>query len=461
MKIPRLLLTSTFRLSALYMAVFAIAAAMLLALIYRATTSFLTRQTDQAIEADFKDLMGHYDRGGIAGLSGLLDERSATDTASGALYLLIDRYQRPLAGNLGRWPEVTTTKGGWMRFAVEIAGAATVVRNAARAKVYRLAGNHALLVGRDIAQQVDFERRITGDLVISLAVLIGLGAIGGLITSRNMLRRVDAIARTTERIRKGDLSERLPLQGIGDEFDRVGFNVNRMLDRLEQLTEGMRTVIDSVAHDLRAPITRLRTQIEVSFGSAPDIETYRLALETALRETERLNHTVNALLHIAQAEAGALGTQMEALDLAELARDVMDLYQPLAEEKGLVIALEADAEARISGNRELLAHMIANLFDNAIKYTPAGGGIGITVYCAAERIGLTVSDSGPGIPEGDRERVLQRFVRLDTSRSSPGSGLGLSLVAAVAKLHQAELTLADNRPGLRVTLSFPQASPGG
>jgi len=284
-----------------------------------------------------------------------------------------------------------------------------------------------------------------------------LSGIGGILTGRNILGRVDAIARTTHSIIRGDLSQRLPMQGIGDEFDRVAESVNQMLNQIEHLSKGMRTVIDSVAHDLRGPITRLRSHVELTFSNPPSIDSYRQALDTALTETERLHHTVNTLLHIAQAEAGTLAIEMERVDLSAVARDVADLYQPLAEERGLCLIMDATANIHILGHRELLSHAVANLIDNAIKYTPQGGAIGLTVSAVGPRATVTVADTGPGVSPEDRERVLQRFVRLEASRTTPGSGLGLSLVTAVAQLHEAELRLSDNTPGLRVEVIFRTA----
>ncbi|CAN5668443.1 MAG: HAMP domain-containing protein [Gammaproteobacteria bacterium] len=457
MKTLRLLQTTLFRLSVANMAAFAASAGVLLLFIHNATVAFIDRETNATIEADYRGLAEQYAQLGLSGLARVISERLNGDTQSGDLYLLIDLYHRPLAGNLALWPTVDSKADEWIQFGVEIPEASGPVMHAARAKIFDLADSHRLLVGRDIEDRVDFQGTLTVFLVASLAIFVVLSGIGGILTGRNILGRVDAIARTTHSIIRGDLSQRLPMQGIGDEFDRVAESVNQMLNQIEHLSKGMRTVIDSVAHDLRGPITRLRSHVELTFSNPPSIDSYRQALDTALTETERLHHTVNTLLHIAQAEAGTLAIEMERVDLSAVARDVADLYQPLAEERGLRLSMDATANIHILGHRELLSHAVANLIDNAIKYTPPGGAIGLTVSAVGPRATVTVADTGPGVSPEDRERVLQRFVRLEASRTTSGSGLGLSLVAAVAQLHEAELRLSDNTPGLRIEVIFRTA----
>lgn len=443
-----------FRLSVLYMAVLSASAAIVLAFIHHGTVGLIDRETNETIEADFRGLAEQYAKFGLEGLLHVIEERSGEKADPRALYLVVDGFLQPLAGNLAVWPDVGAAEDGWFQFALQIA---EHVKHEARARIFPLERNHQLLVGRDIEDRLDLQRLITSNLFWSLAVVGILSTLIGVIISRNMLRRVDAIARAAQGIIQGDLSKRMPIQGIGDEFDRVAANVNRMLTKIESLTSGMRTVIDSVAHDLRGPITRMRSHIELTLAGPPDTEAFRHALYTTLTESDRLQRTVDSLLHIAQAEAGALGMEMDVIDLAALVRGVLDLYQPLAEEKQIAVESEIGTGARIRGNRQLLAHGVANLIDNAIKYTPAGGRLGLDVAVEGTHARIAVWDTGPGIPAVDRTRVLQRFVRLDASRTTPGSGLGLSLVAAVAQMHHAPLELGDNAPGLRVTLTFDVA----
>jgi signal transduction histidine kinase len=442
------------------MALFWASTAILLGFIRYSTVGMMDRETRERIDVDYRVLTQTYRHAGIQGLRDVIEERSSDKAVPGVLYLLVDTYGRPLAGNLAFWPDDSGVEEGWIRLAIQMPG---YLHHQATARIARLPDHHRLLVGRDIQDRLVFQELITQSLLLSVVIVGVLSLIGGVIISQRMLRRVDELARTANTIIQGDLGTRLPVQGIGDEFDRVAQNVNRMLDQIERLTSGMRTVIDSVAHDLRGPLTRIRGHIELALAGPADAVAYRQALDTALAESERLHRTVDALLQIAQAESGTLGMEMEPIDLAAVARDVLDLYQPFAEDKALriqddIAQMSKGGSHWIRGNRQLLAQGLANLVDNAIKYTPEGGRIGLRVSFSGGETRLEVWDSGPGIPEADRARVLERFVRLDSSRTTPGSGLGLSLVAAVAKLHGASLTLGDNAPGLCVVLTFEAAA---
>jgi signal transduction histidine kinase len=266
---------------------------------------------------------------------------------------------------------------------------------------------------------------------------------------------------TTQKIMAGDLSGRLPIAGTGDELDRLAENLNVMLERIEALMRGFREVSDNIAHDLKTPLTRLRNRAEEALRGGKGEPDYRRALETTIEESDSLIRTFNALLMIARAESGQ-AAEVAEFDAAEIARDVGELYEPLAEEKGLVLRVDAAVPAPVRGNRELVSQALANLVDNAIKYVGAGKRVSSEIVLRSvsegDRILLVVEDQGPGIPEADRGRVVERFVRLEQSRSEPGSGLGLSLASAVARLHGGELKLEDNRPGLRAVLVLPRAS---
>jgi signal transduction histidine kinase len=265
----------------------------------------------------------------------------------------------------------------------------------------------------------------------------------------------------------GDLTGRLPIAGTGDELDRLAGNLNAMLERIEALMHGLKEVSDNIAHDLKTPLTRLRNRCEEALRLAEDESQYRAALETTIEESDALISTFNALLMIARAESGQARDNMSDFDAAEIARGVGDLYEPLADDKGLVLKVEAPGSAPVRGNRELVSQALANLVDNAIKYGRRDGGevngadadIVVKAMGEGDRILLTVADAGPGIPEADRSRAVERFVRLEQSRSQPGSGLGLSLASAVARLHGGELKLEDNHPGLRTVISLPRAGP--
>ncbi len=285
--------------------------------------------------------------------------------------------------------------------------------------------------------------------------------------TRRVLKRVDAMSETTRKIMDGDLTGRLPIAGTGDELDRLAENLNAMLERIEALMHGLKEVSDNIAHDLKTPLTRLRNRCEEALRLAEDESQYRQALESTIEESDALIRTFNALLMIARAELGQARDGMTDLDAAEIARSICELYEPLADDKGIRLQVEAPQPALVHGNRELISQALANLVDNAIKYgTPAGGdpngreaAIVIRALGEGERILLTVADGGGGIPAGDRTRAVERFVRLEQSRSQPGSGLGLSLASAVARLHGGELKLEDNHPGLKTIISLPRAWP--
>jgi signal transduction histidine kinase len=303
------------------------------------------------------------------------------------------------------------------------------------------------------------ERMFTTTLPWTVVLILILGAAGGALMSRNMLQRLDTINRTSGEIIAGDFSRRVPLNGSGDEFDSLAENLNRMLDRIERLMRGLREVTDSVAHDLRTPLNRLRNRLEESVARLNAGGQQADEIERAIAETDQLIATFNALLLIAETDAGTTRAAMSALDLGGVAADVVELYEPLAEERKISLVLMPDTSVVVEGNRSLIAQALANLVDNAIKYTPAGGKVRIRAANTSAGVELSVADSGPGIPLVDRARVTERFVRLEASRSSPGTGLGLSLVVAVAHYHRAELVLEDNMPtGLKAVLRFPKAA---
>jgi signal transduction histidine kinase len=313
---------------------------------------------------------------------------------------------------------------------------------------------------------VAFRRRVERTLFLAALLTLALGLGGGLLMTRNMLRRVEAVNRTSASIIQGDYAERVPLTGSGDEFDQLAANLNGMLDQIERLMLGMRQVTDNIAHDLRTPLSRLRARLEVTLLERPDVTRYGEALADTIAETDRLLGTFNALLNIAEAEAGVRRETMAVVDLAEIARSVADLYEPVAEERGLSLGLDLPSPSPVRGDRHLLSQAIANLVDNALKYTPSGS-IALTLRRIGEagrgsdQIVLEVADTGPGIPAERREQVFDRFVRLEHSRSTPGNGLGLSLVRAVARLHGGDVRLEDNHPGLKAIMILPAAPERG
>jgi signal transduction histidine kinase len=322
-----------------------------------------------------------------------------------------------------------------------------------------LSGGERLLVGRDAEARAAFERRLGRALVWALAITAGLALVTGWLLSRLVLGRIAEITRTADTIVSGAMDRRVPLRGTGDEFDRLAGTLNAMLDRIEGLVGEMRMVTDSVAHDLRSPLTRLRGHVEAALETPDDAEARELRLARALEEADHVLRSFTRLLEIARAEAGMGREQFERLDLAAVAADMGELFGPVAEDNGLSLHLDA-APAEVSGHPQLLAQAVSNLMENALAHAPEGSAIALATGTAAGTPWLSVADEGPGVPAADRERVLRRFVRRDESRGGNGTGLGLSLVAAVARMHGATLDLGDNAPGLKVTLTFPGSAGG-
>jgi signal transduction histidine kinase len=298
-------------------------------------------------------------------------------------------------------------------------------------------------------------------LLWAIAITIVLGLSGGLLTSRNFLRRIDQITGTSRTIMAGDLTERMPVSGTGDELDRLASNLNAMLDQIERLMTGMQEISTNVAHDLRTPLSRLKARAEDALRSGSDAD-HRQALEQVLEETDRLLATFNALLAIARAEAGQTGEGLQPVEAGGIVREVAELYEPSVEEAGGTLTVSAEGEHWVRADRELLAQALANLIDNALKYgagTATGPDVAVSVATADGHVAIEVADRGPGIPEPEREHVKERFVRLEPSRTKPGSGLGLSLVSGIMKLHSGRLELTDNAPGLKASLVLPCAEP--
>ena len=455
MRKPGFLATSTFRLALLYAVLFGASVIALLGVIYWSADRALERQTSEAIEAEIQALRERYRAAGLGGLTTAIQERAARPRLGNMLYLLATPAGLPLAGNMTAWPRDLHDEAGWLRFGIERRWQTGEVETSeARARSFEVAGGLRLLVGRDNRDRISLRQLMIEGLAWAVLAMIVLGTGGGLLLSRRLLGRIDAVARVAEQIRSGAVSARVPLAGTGDEFDRLAETLNRMLDEIERLVGSIRSVTVNIAHDLKSPLARLRGRLEMALRSEESVEGRRIAIERAIEDADGLIATFNALLSMAEAQSGGSAAEMAELDLALLVEDASDLYEPLAEERGLTLTISTEPAVMVRGNRQLLFQALANLIDNALKY--AGRKAAVTIWARAvpEGAELGVADSGPGIPQAERERVLEPFVRLDQSRGTPGSGLGLALVRAIAALHGAELKLEENAPGLRVRLLF-------
>jgi signal transduction histidine kinase len=455
----KLLRTTAFRLTLVYLVVFSLFAAFLLGYFAFNTRRLINEQIATIVSGELQLLQVQYNQAGIRRLVAAVDVRSRRPGSS--LYLVTTPMGEGLAGNVGSLEPGILESEGWVETAYRRLEEPESAEHNALVRVTRLPGGIRILVGRDLDERERMLHIVALAGRWSVAIVIVLGIAGGVFVSRRVLKRVDAMTGTAQTIMAGDLSGRLSVIGSGDEFDRLALNLNGMLERIESLMRGLKEVTDNIAHDLKTPLTRLRNRCEAALRTANSEIEFRRVLEDTIEESEGLIRTFDALLMIARAESGEVREGMAEFDVAEVARDVKQA-------------------AAVRGNRELVSQALANLVDNAIKYAapppshppPLAGkdregagavngersGILVTADAEQDRIVLTVSDHGPGIPSADRSRVVDRFVRLERSRSLPGSGLGLSLVSAVARLHGGELKLEDNAPGLRARISLPRAA---
>jgi signal transduction histidine kinase len=462
----KLIRTTAFRLTLVYLLLFALFAASLLGYFAWNTRRLITEQITTTVNAETSEVTDIYDHRGLRGLVFTIENRALRPGAN--LYLVTTPTGQAIAGNVGSLMPGVMASSGWTETAYRRLDEQDTAAHRALVHVTQLSGDFRLLIGRDLEER----RRLFGIVAQaaqwSLLVVVILGIGGGIFVARRVLQRIDAMTGTAQRIMAGDLSGRLPVGRSGDELDRLAENLNAMLERIEALMMGLKEVSDNIAHDLKTPLTRLRNRAEEALAKSGCEADYRTALERTIEESDGLIRTFNALLMIARAESGQARGNMDDFDAADVASGIHELYEPLAEDDGMILRLKT-ALAPLHGNRELISQALANLVENAIKYGKPTAGLQTQgalvsletkqILIEARRDGdqvvISVTDHGPGIPEVDRKHAVERFVRLDSSRSLPGSGLGLSLASAVATLHGGELRLDDARPGLIATLTIP------
>ena len=460
----KLIRTTAFRLTLAYLLLFALFAASLLGYFAWNTRRLITEQITTTVNAETGELSDIFARRGLRGLVFNIENRALRPGAN--LYLVTAPTGQAIAGNVGSLGPGVMATSGWSETAYRRLDEQDAADHRALVRVTELSSGFRLLIGRDLEER----RRLFGIVAKaaqwSLLIVVVLGLGGGVFVARRVLRRIDAMTGTTRRIMAGDLSGRLPVGRSGDELDRLAENLNAMLERIEALMMGLKEVSDNIAHDLKTPLTRLRNRAEEALASSGSEAEYRTALERTIEESDGLIRTFNALLMIARAESGQARGNMDDFDAADVANGIYELYEPLAEDDGMTLRVKT-VSAPLHGNRELISQALANLVENAIKYgkpiaaaQPLSAGTdGKEIVIEARRDGdlvlLSVTDHGPGIPEADRRHAVERFVRLEASRTQPGSGLGLSLASAVATLHGGELRLGDAHPGLSATLAIP------
>jgi len=465
----KLIRTTAFRLTLVYLFLFALFAASLLGYFAWNTRRLITEQITGTVNAETGEISDIFARRGLRGLVFTIENRALRPGAN--LYLVTTTNGQAIAGNVGSLAPGVMGSSGWSETAYRRLDDQDNTDHRALVRVTELTSGFRLLIGRDL----DERRRLFGIVAkaaqwsVLIVIVLGLG--GGIFVARRVLRRIDAMTGTTQRIMAGDLSGRLPVGRSGDELDRLAENLNAMLERIEALMVGLKEVSDNIAHDLKTPLTRLRNRAEEALAKSSNEAEYRSALERTIEESDGLIRTFNALLMIARAESGQARDNMTDFDAADVANGIHELYEPLAEDDDMMLHVKS-SPAPLHGNRELISQALANLVENAIKYgkpvaaaQPLGADAVVSakeILIEARRDGdqvlLSVTDHGPGIPEADRGHAVERFVRLEASRTLPGSGLGLSLASAVATLHGGDLKLGDANPGLRATLAIPARS---
>ncbi|MDN3564308.1 ATP-binding protein [Paeniroseomonas aquatica] len=453
---PRLLKSAGFRFALLFAAMFASAAIALVAVLWWATAGALDRQTDAAVRADAIALAERWREAGATGLAEAIEERLAVDVENEAIYLLTEAEGgRRLAGNLDRWPAVPAEEGAWFRTRVLHDGFA------AEARLHRLElPGLRLLVGRDESEREQLRRLLTEGVFWASGAVVLFALMGAWLLRHALQARMRPVFATTAAIAGGNLGSRVALSGRGDEFDRLAQTLNTMLERIGTLMEGVRGVSDAIAHDLRTPIARARAKLEDALSEAPDEPALRATVEQGIADLDAISRIFQALLRIAEAEAGARRAAFAPLDLSLVLADAAEIYEVAAEARGQHFATDLPPQLELVGDRDLLLQAVVNLLDNAIKFTPPGGTVQLSARRVAKGIEILVADDGPGLAPDDRSHAGERFFRADKARATPGSGLGLSLVQAVAHLHAGELRLEDavagrTPPGLRVVLLLP------
>lgn len=460
--------TTAVRLSAVYLLLFAICAAFLVFYVSSMSERLLRQQMREAVAQEVEQIERVFDSNGMNGLLRTLERRARQPGAN--LYIIASPTGEVLAGNVASLQPGVLDAEGWtetpfryQRFQEEARGGK---RPMAYAQVIVLSNGLRVLVGRDLGEPENFRNLVRQALMVALGVM-GFGALAiWYLIGRNALKRMDRMSGASQRIMAGDLSQRLPTSGSGDEFDRLSESLNTMLGRIEKLNEGLKQVSDNIAHDLKTPLTRLRNKAEAALAGGERAD-YRTALEEMIGESDQLIRTFNALLMISRVEAGQAPAEMSAIDISGIAQDSAELYEPVAEDSGLRLVTAIADGIEVKGNRELVGQALGNLIDNAIKYAEGSGSeteIRISLERRQDDVVLSVADSGPGVPEDKREDVVKRFVRLDDSRSKPGTGLGLSLAGAVMEMHHGRLELdathpeRENNRGLTVRMVFPIAA---
>jgi signal transduction histidine kinase len=451
--------STTFKLALLCIGVFGALVIALFGYVYWSTASYVLSRSDQSIEAERASLLEAYAGAGRAGLAGAIEKRVTGEYVGDSLYLLADPSFAPLAGNLKTWPPGLRGSEGWANIRADD-GQADPMDRLLRVRVETLRDGSHLLVGKNVDELNGFTNRIYWALASAIALILGLAVLASMIVTRRTVGRIESVNTTSRAILNRGLGERIPVRGTQDEWDQLAENLNVMLDRIEVLMTEVKQVGDNVAHDLRTPLTRMRGRLEKACISERIPNNDQLLISDTIADLDDVLRMFSSLTRISQIETTRRTAGFRAVDLVEVAKEVAELFDAAAEDKGGHLEVIGERPVFVTGDRDLLFDAMGNLVDNAIKHGHKGGRIQVEISESDGDAVISVSDDGPGIPPGEYENVFKRFYRLERSRYSPGNGLGLGLVAAVARLHGARIEMADNAPGLRITLRFRLAELG-
>ena len=454
MLLAKTLTSSTFKLALIAIGTFGVIVSAIFSYVYLSTSSYVRSRSDRAILTEYSSLQGAYERSGLDGLIALIQQRVADRSFADHVYLLADPSSAVLAGSLEAWPSAVTAARGWTEFRAPGPSPGATSGPLLRAMLETLPGGDRLLVGRDISDLDSFTDQIKTAVISGVALIFVLAGVASILVTRRTVGRIEAINATSRAIMLGGPDKRIPLRGTNDEWDRVAENLNLMLDRIETLMGEIRQVSDNVAHDLRTPLTRMRGRLEKACHGPRIGEDDQLLIGDTIADLDAVLRIISSLTRIAQIETQARKGAFRIVNLVEIAGEVVELYDAAAEQDGTRLSIAGDREVLAIGDRDLIFDAIANLVDNAIKHGRPGGQVVVTNETVDGRPVTSIADDGPGIPADQYEHVFKRFYRLEHSRYTPGNGLGLSLVAAVARLHGAQIEMLDNSPGLKLRLWF-------
>lgn len=459
MLLAKTLRSTTFKLALISIGTFGAIVVALFSYVYWSTASYMHSRSDRAITADYAILQRAYKTAGRSELIAVITRRiDAEHREADRYYLLVDASFAPIVGNLQAWPSALTGSTGWETFTAPERKPDAANRQVLRARFETLPDGSHLLVGRDISDLQELVERIKIAFAGALSLIFVLAGLASISITRRTVGRIESINAISRAVMQSGLGKRIPLRGTRDEWDQVAENLNLMLDRIEALMAEVKQVTDNVAHDLRTPLARMRGRLEKAYGRQRDREDDQSLIGDTIADLDSVLRVFSSVMRISRIEARDREAAFRIVDIGELAREVAELFDAAAEEKGVHLVVVGDRQVLVEGDRDLLFDAAANLVDNAIKHGQKAGLVTVEVTRVDEHVIFSVADDGPGIPANEREQVLKRFYRLEQSRSSPGNGLGLSLVAAVARLHGARIEMLDNAPGLKFQLWFPASA---